>query len=449
MANVRILIAVIVVIAVVAAFFDFPDAWNQFSLFFNSKVNFIKLPEWHPRGFSLGLDLQGGTHLVYETDLKDISGADREDALNSIRDVIERRINLFGVSEPIVQLQNTSNEKPRLIVELAGISEVAAAIQEIGETPVLEFKELPDFGIEEVGITSFINTGLTGRHLIKAQLDFEQTIGQPQVSLIFNDEGAKLFQEITERNLGQPVAIFLDGFPISIPVVQGIITDGQAVITGQFTVIEARQLADRMNAGALPVPIHLISQQTIGPSLGAASLAASLKAGLIALSVVALFMIGWYRLPGFYAVLSLVIYIVFLLAIFKLIPVTLTLAGIAGIIMSLGIALDANVLIFERMKEEARAGKNYNLVVKDGFTRAWSSIRDSNLTTILTSVILYWQGTGTVRGFALTLMIGTALSMFSSVTITRSFLISLIGTKVENWRGLLNMPKYNNKNDIS
>lgn len=448
MFRLRILIIIIVVAALVAGFFDFPEAWNRLILFFNSKVSFVQLPEWHPRDFSFGLDLQGGTHLVYEADLEDISRADREDALNAVRDVIERRVNLFGVAEPVVQLQNPRGEKPRLIVELAGVGDTASAIREIGETPVLEFKELPSLEATEANISDFVNTGLTGRHLVKAQLDFESTTNLPQVSLFFNDEGKELFKSITEKNLGLPVAIFLDDTPISIPTVQAVITDGRAVITGQFTISEARQLADRMNAGALPVPIHLISQQTVGSSLGTASLAASLKAGLIALIAVALFMIGWYRLPGFYAVLALIIYIVFLLAIFKLIPVTLTLAGMAGVIMSLGIAVDANVLIFERMKEEAKLGKSYALVVHDGFSRAWSSIRDSNLTTILTSIILYWQGTGTVRGFALTLMIGTALSMFSSITITRSFLASLVGTKIEQWRFLLKLPKQED-NEVS
>lgn len=442
MSKVRVLIGIVVAVALIAGFFDFPQAWNGFVAFFNSKVKFAQLPEWHPRGFSFGLDLQGGTHLVYEANIENIATNDRQDALNSARDVIERRVNLFGVAEPLVQLENPDSEKPRLIVELAGISDVAAAIQEIGETPVLEFKELPATASpEQATVFDFVNTGLTGRHLVKAQLTFDPTTNRPQVSLNFNEEGTQFFKEITERNLSRPVAIFLDGLPISIPTVQAVITDGQAVITGQFTLQEARELAQRLNAGALPVPIALISQQTVGPSLGAVSLAASLKAGLIALVVIALFMIFWYRLPGFYAVLALVIYIVLLLAIFKLIPVTLTLAGIAGVIMSFGIAVDANVLIFERMKEEARLGKGYASVVHDGFARAWTSIRDSNLTTILTSIILYWQGTGTVQGFALTLMIGTTLSMFSSITVTRSFLASLVGTMVERQRFLLNISK--------
>ena len=441
--NLRILIVVIILVAMVAGFFVFSTSWNWLAVAFNSRVSFMKLPEWHPRGFSFGLDLQGGTHLVYEADLKDISSSDKNDALESVRDVIERRVNLFGVAEPLVQLENPQAEKPRLIVELAGISDIASAIKMIGETPVLEFKELPRaFGAtEQANIEDFVNTGLTGRHLVKAELSFEQTTNKPEVSLKFNDEGTKLFKEITERNLSRPVAIFLDGLPISIPTVQAVISDGQAVITGQFSVPEARQLAQRRNAGAFPVPIHLISQQTIGPSLGAASLAASLKAGLIAMAVLAAFMLLWYRVPGFFASLALIIYIAFLLGIFKLIPITLTLAGIAGVIMSLAIALDANVLIFERMKEEARLGKSYALVVHDGFARAWTSIRDSNLTTILTSIILYWQGTGTIKGFALTLMIGTVLSMFTSITVTRSFLLSLVGTKVEKWKFLLRLPE--------
>ena len=250
----------------------------------------------------------------------------------------------------------------------------------------------------------------------------DPTTGIPQVSLEFDSEGSDLFAEITKRNNGKLVAIFLDGFPISIPRVNEPILTGKAVISGSFSIQDAKTLTQRLNAGALPVPISLISQTTVGASLGNVSVAKSLRAGLWGLLIVALFMILYYRLPGVLAVLALIVYVTVLLALFKLIPVTLTLAGIAGVILSIGMAVDANVLIFERLKEELRSGRDLASAIDEGFARAWTSIRDSNISSIITCVILFWFGSSVIKGFALTLCIGIIISMFSAIVITRKFL---------------------------
>ena len=394
--------------------------------------------------FRLGLDLLGGTHLVYQADLSGSGEQDAGDAMAGVRDVIERRVNLYGVAEPLVQIEG----KDRLVVELAGISDVNQAIQMIGQTPFLEFKEerpqeesqkildAQQKGEQQFEDPYFQSTGLTGKHLKRSQLAFDQTTSQPEISLELNDEGAKLFAEITKRNLGKRVAIYVDGMIISAPTVQSEIEGGRAVISGGFTIKEARDLANNLNAGALPVPITLISQQTVGPSLGQESLQKSLQAGLYGLLLVAIFMIVFYRLPGVVSVLALLIYTVIVLAIYKLIPVTLTLAGIAGFILSLGMAVDANVLIFARFREELKAGKSLTQSLSEGFHRAWYSIRDSHVTTILGALILYMFSTSVVKGFALTLSIGVLMSLFSSIIVTRSFLRLFIGPRLENKKWL-------------
>ncbi|MBU1074587.1 protein translocase subunit SecD [Patescibacteria group bacterium] len=501
----------------------------------------------------LGLDLQGGTHLVYKADTVDIPSSERTEAIEGVRDVIERRVNSFGVSEPVVQT-NKSGDEYRVIVELPGVTDVTQAIQMIGETPLLEFREqaapefdedqnqameaynadariraeeillaaldeandfaelakeksegpsaesggdlgefgrgamVPEFdevvfekaevgkvypelvetmfgyhiikvenritsvndeGVEEekatarhilvqiqseeaAASTNYVNTGLSGKHLDSAQVQFDQSTGQPEINLRFNSEGKDLFAEITKRNLGKPVAIYLDHAPISIPIVQAEITSGEAVITGSFTLEEAKILTRRLNSGALPIPISLLNQQNIGATLGQESVERSLFAGILGLVLVAIFMIAYYRLPGLLSVIALTIYSLLVLAVFKLWPVTLTLAGIAGFILSIGMAVDANVLIFERLKEELRRGKPILSAVEDGFKRAWPSIRDSNVSSLITCVILIWFGTSLIKGFAITLGIGILLSMFSAITVTRNFLrISAL----KKWKG--------------
>jgi len=421
--NIRWIVLLIFVLAILAGSLDYPVIWDKSADFLNKNLG-LGVPHFYKLPFRLGLDLQGGTHLIYEADLSDIKEKERQDSMEGIRDVIERRVNLFGVTEPVVQI-NKVKDSYRLIVELPGIKDIHQAIEMIGQTPYLEFKEersQEELEKLEEGEDPFKNTQLTGRYLQGAQLGFDQNTYQPHVALEFNDQGAKLFEEITERNIGKRVAIYLDGYPISIPVVQEKISGGKAQITGDFTVNEAKELVQRLNAGALPVPIKLISQQSIGASLGEISLIKSLRAALIGLIAVALFMIIYYRLPGLLAVIALAIYTVLVLALFKLIPVTLTLAGIAGFILSIGMAVDANVLIFERIKEERKAGKSWGGSIGDGFKRAWPSIRDGNISTLITAIILFYFGTSIIKGFALTLFFGVLISMFTAVVISRVFL---------------------------
>jgi len=282
----------------------------------------------------------------------------------------------------------------------------------------------------------FIPTELTGRYLKGSQLQFDQQTYQSQVGLEFDSEGSKIFEDLTSKNVGKKIAIYLDGVGISAPTVQEAITGGKAQITGDFTSDEAKELVQRLNAGALPVPINLISQQTIGASLGKDSLDKSLNAGIYGFLAVLIFIIFYYRLPGLLASFSLLLYIAAVLAIFKLIPVTLTLAGIAGFILSIGMAVDANVLIFERLKEELKSGKSLGGSIDEGFKRAWPAIRDGNISTIITCLILYIFATGLVKGFALTLGIGVLVSMFSAIVITKSFLIFFINGRLENWKSL-------------
>jgi len=519
-------------------------------IIFSLLIDIPRLPKWLPGAnwFSkfkihLGLDLQGGTELVYQTESENLPEEERPAAVEAVRDLIERRVNIFGVAEPMIQTAKSGNEW-RLIVGLPGIKNVNEAIKMIGETPVLEFreqatpKELSEEekrGIEEYnkqaknlannilkkalqsgtdfaalakeysedpgsknkggdldwfarGImvkefedvvfdklkvgeitkelvetpfgyhiikktgerkndkgetevrashilvrskseeelknsaNQWVYTGLTGKQLKGAHLFFNPENNEPEVSLEFNDEGSKLFADITTRNIGKPVAIFLDGYPISIPVVKEAITGGRAVISGKFSVKEAKELAQRLSAGALPVPIKLISQQNIGPSLGRISIEKSLVAGLIGFILVVLFMIGFYGRNGIIASLALFIYVLIVLALFKLIPVTLTLSGIAGFILSIGMAVDANVLIFERMKDEQQKGKSGLTLVDEAFRHAWTAIRDSNITTLISCFILYQFGTGLVRGFGLTLGIGVLVSMFTAVVVTKTLI---------------------------
>lgn len=390
----------------------------------------------HP--FRLGLDLSGGSHLVYKADVSALESSQVDDSMEALRDVIERRVNLFGVSEPVVQVQKSgllSGAEEKLIVDLPGITDLEKATEMIGQTPLLEFKtEIPEgeplkATIDENGQVTidpfagrFQSTLLTGRYLEKAILNFEPTTRQPLVTLQFDETGQQLFAQITRDNVGKMVAIFLDGSPISTPVVQEEIPNGEAVISGNFTPTEARLLIGRLNSGALPVPITLVSTQTIGATLGGNAVAAGVRAGIIGFSLVALFLILWYRLPGLIAVIALLIFVAIMLTLFKLLPVTLTAAGIAGFIITIGVAVDANVLIFERIKEELKNGKTVGESVQIGWKRAWTSIRDSNFSGIISAIILFWLGTPLIKGFALTFGMGIFVSLFSAVMITKIFL---------------------------
>ena len=388
--------------------------------------------------FKLGLDLKGGTHLVYQADVSKVSPGEVSDAMESLRQVIDRRVNLFGVSEPLVQTEQSSivsgEKQERLIVELPGVSDINQAIAIIGATPLLEFKLIkPGVDIASLASTTpeafkaaFQDTGLTGTLLSRATLEFDQTTGAPAVGVTFNSEGKTLFSKITAENIGSPLAIFLDGQMISAPRIDERIPNGQARISGGFTAEEAKSLVRDLNYGALPVPISLLSTQTIGASLGDRAVDASVFAGIWGFALVALFLILWYRLPGLIAVVALSLYTVINLALFKLIPVTLTAAGLAAFILSIGMAVDANILIFERMKEELARGRTLRDAIKEGFARAWFSIRDSNLSSIITAVILFWLGgTAVIKGFALVFALGVLTSMFTAITVTRTFLIAL------------------------
>jgi len=452
----------IFLISFLAAFLDAPFFWDKGVDWLNQRAGFDFLPHFYQRPFKLGLDLQGGTHLVYQADLANIEQDNALDSMQGVRDVIERRVNLFGVAEPVVQI-NKAGSDYRLIVELAGIKDVQEAIKMIGQTPALDFREKKDEAemesilADQKEIQEKINQGmeitaeeqirlfedpyfkptqLTGRYLKEAQLIQDQQTYQWQVSLRFDDQGSQIFEELTRKNVGQPLAIYLDEAPISVPVVQEAISGGKAQITGDFTLTEAKELVQRLNAGALPVPIKLISQQTVGASLGRLSLEQSLKAAVWGFIAVLIFIIFYYRLPGLLAGLALLIYIALVLAVFKLIPVTLTLAGIAGFILSIGMAVDANILIFERFKEEFKSGKSLGGSINEGFNRAWPAIRDGNLSTIITCLILYIFATGLVKGFALTLGIGVLMSMFSAIIVTKSFLRWFAGGRLENWPSL-------------
>lgn len=392
--------------------------------------------------FKLGLDLNGGTELVYRADTSKVPSSDIKSSMDVLREVIERRVNMFGVSEPVVRVEKvglvSSASEQQLTVELPGVTNIDEAIKMIGQTPTLEFKlvkdEVSKFTQEELATKKpeeiFTETGLTGRYLAKSTLQFNQTTGEALVSLEFNAEGKDLFAKITKENVGKVLAVFLDGEIKSAPVIKEEIKDGNAVISGNFNgasgIAEAKKLVSNLNMGALPVPIELASTQVIGASLGVDAVNASLVAGLWAFIVIGLFLIIWYRLPGFLAVIALMIYTALSLAIFKLIPVTLTAAGIAGFILSIGMAVDANILIFERMKEELRKGRELGDAVKEGFSRAWLSIRDSNTSSMITAIILFFfSSTSVVKGFALVFFIGVAVSMFTAITASRTLLIAI------------------------
>jgi len=464
----------VIALAIFAGIFAYPNYFNTAVDYVNQKMSWT-LPHFWEKNYSLGLDLQGGVTLVYQADLS--TATSKSEAMSGLRDVIERRVNMFGVSEPVVQIQG----EDRLIVELPGVTNVEQAIKMIGETPYLEFDEqrtteettkitdkikevqaTQDAGGDITKITDWIlalqnpyfkPTDLTGKYLKKATVVFDQTTYKPQIQLEFNDEGAKLFAEITARNIEKPLAIYLDGYSIIdttgdgkidnsdlyAPTVQGEITGGKAVITSvSMSTQTANSIASRLNSGALPVKIGSpISQETVGPTLGSTSLQKSLMAGIYGLLAVAVFMILFYRLPGLLASIALLIYVVINLSLFKLIPVTLTMAGIGGFILSIGMAVDANILIFARMKEEIKQGKGLAQAIEEGFRRAWPSIRDSNFNSLIVCAILFMFATSFIKGFAFTLALGIIISLFSAIFITRILLMIFVGKWVEKAKWLL------------
>jgi len=435
--------------------------WLGFFVYGNAVNENSKKP------FKLGLDLAGGSHLVYEADISKVDPLEVADLMNVLRNVIEQRINIFGVSEPVVYVESSSfvsdERRERLVVELPGVTDVAQAVAEIGRTPLLEFKLVdPEamanaamieqltasasgtLGIGNISIDGqqatepYIDTGLTGRYLASARLEFTsgqggQLANEPVVSISFTPEGGDLFAQITRDNVGRQLAIFLDGEIISAPNINEAILGGTAIISGGFNATEARDLAQNLSFGALPLPIELQSTQIVGATLGQEVLEKGVKAAGLGFGLVLLFMVMWYRLPGLVAVLALTGYIVIMLALFQIIPVTLTAAGLAGFVLSLGMAVDANILVYERMKEEMRAGKPTRIAAVEGFTRAWGAIRDGNITSLLSAIILFWFGTSMVKGFALVFGIGIIASMLSALIVTRTLLLALpevgVGTR--------------------
>ena len=369
----------------------------------------------------LGLDLVGGSRLVLEAQTTDTIKEITPDMMASLHFAIENRVNKLGVSETVVQ---RTGDK-RLVVEIPDVSDLNQAKAYLGETAELEFKAPV---LDKNGEVIFWeSTGLTGKDLKKAMAGSNGTLAEPVVNLEFNLEGTKKFADLTKRLYKQPMAIFFNGELQSAPRVQAVITDGSAMISGDFTQKEVQQMVDLLNAGALPVPAKIIEENTVGPTLGADSIAKSKMAGVLGLAFVMVFMLAYYRAPGIIANLALVIYGLILFALFKIIPVTLTLAGIAGFILSIGMAVDANILIFERTKEELKAGRTLFTAINSGFDRAWTSIFDSNMTTIITCAILYCCGTSVVKGFALTLALGVMVSMFSAITVTKNFMHLFFG----------------------
>lgn len=387
------------------------------------------------RPFRLGLDLSGGTQLLYKADTSAIAGGTVDESMDALRETVERRVNLFGVAEPIVQREKGSSVagegEERLIIELPGVTDANEAIAMIGKTPTLEFrmqKESTELDENQNPTALFGEPILTGRNIVRAELKFGGNGApgnEPQVVVHFDDDGKKIFADTTKANVGKTFGIFLDGQPISTPVIREEIPNGTAVISGNFTPESARELVRNLNFGALPVPIELVSTQSVSGTLGGEAVRDGIMAGILGFALVALFMTLWYRLPGFLAVLALSLYVVLSLALFKVIPVTLTAAGIAAFILSIGMAVDANVLIFARMKEELAKGKDPSDAIRDGFARAWLSIRDSNISSIITAVILFWFGTSIIKGFALVFAIGVLVSMFTAITISRTFLMAL------------------------
>jgi len=427
--------------------------------------------------FKLGLDLAGGSHLVYQADLSQIPASEDSDSMTALQNVIENRVNAFGVSEPLVEVQGGN----QLIVELPGVTDVNQAIANIGQTPVLDFRLLASTTQAKISASTtmtsdqknaaieaaFQPVGLTGRMLKNAAIGYN-SLNQPTVLLNFNAEGTALFASTTKNNIGNILGIFLDGTPISLPVVDAEIPDGTAQISGGFTTAQAQDLVRNLNYGALPVPITLLSTQTIGASLGESAVRGGIEAAIIALILVSIFLVVWYRLPGLISVIALICYVLIVLAMFKIgvsstlifliivflmlaitvhwsfgigiivsyvvlafipggiTPVVLTAEGIAGFIITIGMAVDANILIFERMKEELQKGLPVREAMHQGFTRAWLSIRDSNTSSIITGAILYIFGSSSIiTGFALVFIVGVTVSMFTAITVSRMLLYAV------------------------
>jgi len=412
--------------------FIFIIVLSLFCLYFNlslmvphAAISFLGIST--PSKFPLryGLDLAGGSHLVFKADTQSLSNEEKEKVMEGLQENIQRRVDTYGLSEALVQTSK-SGEDLRLIVELPGVKNVDEAITLIGQTAVLDFRQQKEATDAAAG---FLSTDLTGADLKSAGINFDPDTNQPIITLDFTNEGGEKFARITEDNVGKILAIFLDEIPLSFPRVEEPIKEGRAIIRGDFALEEAKKMAAQLNAGALPVSVKLIEQRTVEATLGQEAVRRSVQAGLVGLFCVMLFMVAYYGKLGFFANLSLIIYGLISFTLYRLIPITLTLPGIGGFILSVGMAVDANILIFERMKEELRAGKEYSIAQELAFGRAWDSIRDANVCTIITAFVLFnpfeWSFfpmAGIVRGFALTLGLGVIVSLFTGVVVTRTLI---------------------------
>ncbi|TSC93967.1 MAG: preprotein translocase subunit SecD [Candidatus Berkelbacteria bacterium Licking1014_85] len=426
--NLIIRLIFIVLITVLSVSIALPNNKNIKIFGAEKKIDIVK-----------GLDINGGSQLIYAMELEKIEKNQQAQASESALNIIRKRVDSLGVSEPSIQTATIEGKKT-IIIELPGINDVNQATEVVGKTAYLEFQEQTIDGSGGDGVNSaWKKTGLTGKNLKRSSV--EVTGGgqgskslkvEPTVTLEFDGEGSKLFEEITSRNVGKPVAIVIDNQVVSAPKVETTITGGNAIITGMGDLKEAKNLSISLNSGALPVPLKLISQRTIGAQLGDESISKSIYASIIGIFLIIIFMIIQYRFAGIIASVSLMIYTIIIIAIYKLIPVTLSLAGIAGFILSIGAAVDANILIFERTKEELRLGKGVKTAIEEGFKRAWPSIKDSNVSSIITAIILIWFGTGIIKGFAVTLLIGILVSMFTAITISQTLRLLLIKGKNVN-----------------
>jgi len=434
-------IFLIILLSAVALIIDAPKNYPINFNFFGKDISFtISSPTLTVGTFhrelliKQGLDLQGGTEVTLKADMSDVELADRQDALDSAKEIIARRVDLYGVAEPSIKTI-VSQDDYRISVALPGVSNPDEALELIGQTASLDFYELP-IATDSPTYNDLRSTGLTGKDLKKTSVGFDTNTGKPQINLEFTEEGGHKFGEITSRNIGKQVWILLDGQVLTDPVVQQAILDGNAVINGEYTIETAKNMVITLNAGALPIPIEIIQQQNIAPTLGSESIRKSIQAGLVGLGLVALFMILNYGWLGFIADIGLVIYGLLTLSIYKLVPITVTLPGLAGFILSIGMAVDSNILIFERMKEEIRKGSDWSRSMELGFGKAWDAIKDANIATLITTFVLFnpfdWtflNSSGMVRGFALTLFLGIAISLFTGIFVTRNLLRALTSSK--------------------
>jgi preprotein translocase subunit SecD len=418
-------VIIILLITLVAGYISLPKESNFLGRRFIRRDLDLKVGNFSFRknfDLVLGLDLAGGSHLVFEVDTSNIEEGRKKTAVEAVKNVMERRVNLFGISEPNVQTSSFEG-KERVIVELPGVKNTGEAIEIIGKIAQLTFAET---GTEEE--PGLIPTNLTGADLESADVVFDQTTGKPTVLIKFDPEGAKKFEEITQKNVGKPLPILLDSDVVSAPVVQEKIAGGSAQISGEFTLQEARNLSIQLNAGALPAAVNLVEQRTVGATLGTESVEKSVRAGLVGLAMVMIFMILNYGKLGLVSNFALFSFGVITLAIYKLVPVVLTLPGIAGFLLSVGMAVDSNILIFERFKEE-RLKRNLVDALEVSFGRAWDSIRDANIATLVTAFVLanpldfnFLNTSGPVRGFAITLSLGVLISLFTGIVVSRNLL---------------------------